>query len=72
MSIKSKEEIDSVMNEAQCSFWDIVASSFPNITSGDFSPEQTIKFDLACTNAITHWLENNDQNRTGLLDRGIT
>ena len=54
----SDEKINEVIQKAQNDFWDTIAGEFPEITSGDSSPEETIIFDKACKRAVDHWLLN--------------
>lgn len=53
-----QERIKRALQEAQSAFWGEIASSFPEITSGDFPPDAATTFDKACENAVNVWLEN--------------
>lgn len=45
--------------EAQDAFWAVVAREFPEITTGDFSPDATLAFDDACEKAVLIWIQSN-------------
>lgn len=53
------KKLNAIMQKAQDAFWHAVAGEFPEITHGDFSPEDSIKFDNACKLAINHWIRGN-------------
>ena len=55
----TEEKLEEVMEDAQSHFWASVVSHFPEINTGDFSPEQAIAFDKVCKEAIKSWVENN-------------
>lgn len=55
---------DKILELAQNAFWESIAESYPDIKSGDCSPEALIEFDIACTNVVIHWLENNSDIET--------
>lgn len=55
----NQHKIESVNMEAQEAFWSVITKSFPEITSGNFSPEDTFDFDDACEKAIRRWVEFN-------------
>ena len=55
----SKEYRELVQEKAINAFWKEVASAYPCIKSGDFSPEETEEFEDACTEAINNWLVGN-------------
>ena len=56
---KYDERFKRAMELAQGAFWDTIAENYPEMTSGDFSPDEAIEFDVACKKAITHWIDMN-------------
>jgi hypothetical protein len=53
-------ELDSSpLEDAQAAFWESIGRAYPEVTSGDFSPEQTMDFERACKQAVQGWLDNN-------------
>ena len=58
--MKTDEEIKDAIREAQDDFWNSIADSFPDITSGDFDFGESHKFDIACEKAVDHWLNMNN------------
>lgn len=50
---------DQILEEAQSAFWAVIAKNYPNVKTGDFSPEATTAFDDACMTAVTLWLAAN-------------
>jgi hypothetical protein len=52
---------------AQDAYWKALAASFPEIQSGDFSPDAAEKFDAACMEAAQNWVDSNRlaNNATG-------
>lgn len=40
-------------------FWDAVAYEFPEISTGDLSPEDSVAFNVACQSVVRAWLEAN-------------
>lgn len=55
----SNSQIDKAVENASGEFWGSIASSFPEIKSGDFSPADTIKFENAMKDAVSSWLKQN-------------
>lgn len=49
-----------ILELAQDAFWESIAKSYPHIRTGDFPPDATYKFNLACERAVEVWLESND------------
>ena len=47
---------------AQHYFWEEFASHFPEIKTGDFSPNDSAVFDWACTKATSAWIAANTPN----------
>ena len=60
--IVTQEQIDKAINEAQNSFWDVIAENFPQITTGDFPPDAHIKFYNDCESAVKVWIFGNEPN----------
>ncbi len=60
--MNKEERIKEAAVKAQNMFWDIVAEEFPEITTGDFPPDATFKFDKACEDAIKTWVEYQTYN----------
>lgn len=58
MTLNDKH-ITQVVETAQLAFWAKVAEAFPSITSGDFPPDASIRFDDQCRRAIELWLRLN-------------
>lgn len=54
-----KKRLCGVIEDAQMAFWAVVADKYPEITTGDFSPEDTIELDDALTKAVISWLDGN-------------
>lgn len=55
----SARKIHSVATVAEEAFWAEVAKAFPNIKTGDLSPDSDIPFRKACRDVIRAWLEEN-------------
>lgn len=47
--------IKKAAEKAQAAFWASVVESFPTAKSGDFPPDATIAFDVACIKAVAIW-----------------
>lgn len=54
-----RKRIEKAIERADLAFWAEIAKSFPETTSGDFSPEQDIKWSRARDNAVYWWLDWN-------------
>lgn len=52
-------QIQQVVKDAQEAFWGAVAAGFPEVTTGDFPPDATFRFEDACRDTIKTWLEIN-------------
>lgn len=59
MSPELNRRIVEAANEAEAAFWKAVAKLFPEATTGDFDPLAYMRFDIACQNAIAHWVDSN-------------
>ncbi len=55
------QKLDEIASKAQEAFWNVVAKELPQIKTGDFFPEQQLKFDQACFNAVKDWYKNNSR-----------
>lgn len=44
---------------AQEAFWQVIAMRFPELTTGDVSPDATEAFDRACHDVVWEWLGSN-------------
>lgn len=54
-----KKRLSEVIEDAQMAFWAVVADKYPEITTGDFSPQDSIELDDALTKAVISWLDGN-------------
>lgn len=50
--------IVKIARKAQTKFWDVVVSEI-NAATGDFGIQETIMFNRACEDAVTHFILNN-------------
>lgn len=50
---------EAAATKAQDAFWAEIAKSFPEIKTGDFTPDQQLAFDKAIRAAVNQWVENN-------------
>ena len=55
----SKQQLRSVANEALDAFWEVVVRHFPNAETGDLSPWSAIELQMAASNAVEEWVDNN-------------
>ena len=53
------EQIDEAIEDAQLAFWASVVKSFPEITTGDFPPGDSMQFDFESTEAVRAWVSYN-------------
>lgn len=60
LKVYTEEKLKDVVERAQLAFWAVVAESFPEIKTGDYSPDATVHFDQECKDAIGWWLIFND------------
>jgi len=67
MSLDSRK-LDRVFEEAEMAFWDAVASAFPEIKTGDFSPMDAARLEKAMKEAIQSWYEGNQPVSKSALD----
>lgn len=58
------DKVKKVAEVAQLVFWDVVGLNYKEVKSGDFPPDASIKFDLACEQAVDVWLTFNHPERT--------
>lgn len=54
-----QSQLESLADEAQDAFWEVVGRRFPQARSGDLSPGATVQLDRAAEAAIKEWVENN-------------
>ncbi len=55
----SNRDIEIAVENGMDAFWTSVAKKFPQVKSGDFSPEETDKLESAMKAAVSSWLKNN-------------
>jgi len=46
-------------HRASEAFWAEVAKAFPECTTGDFAPDQSIAWEMAVVDAVSGWVHNN-------------
>jgi hypothetical protein len=49
-------KLDEATEKAGLAFWAAVAEFFPEVKTGDYPPELTFEFNVACERAIGWWL----------------
>jgi len=64
--MKNKFE-QSLENAIDC-FWQSIASSYPEIKTGDMAPEYVAAFEEASREAINHWLWANVEDKAHTTD----
>ena len=47
------------LNRAQEKFWNSIAESFPDVVSGDISPNDLIAFERITKETVKSWINNN-------------
>lgn len=55
----TKEELSKLLDNALIAFWQVVVDQYPEAESGDLSPWQTVRLELAAEAAIKEWIGNN-------------
>lgn len=65
MTIEDRKR--NARNNAQQSFWTVLASHFPEATGGDFPPDATLAFDNAIEQATQTWLDYNIPDLTSAV-----
>jgi hypothetical protein len=45
--------------QAQEAFWAVIAAKYPKIKTGDLFPDESLKFDDACAEAVKTWIMRN-------------
>lgn len=55
----TEKSFEDIIEEADDAFWAVIAASYPEIKSGDFSPEATLEFQQAQIKAVRTWLDLN-------------
>ncbi len=63
MKIKNTR-VAKAASHATDSFWREFASHFPEITTGDMSPDAHVAFDWAVTQATGAWIDSNPPEKT--------
>ena len=53
------DELETLVESALDAFWQDIASAYPESTSGDLSPDNTLKLKDAALAAVREWIENN-------------
>lgn len=56
-SMESKQQ--ALADEALDAFWQVIVRHYPEATTGDLSPDRTIRLQLAAEAAIEEWVDNN-------------
>lgn len=51
--------VRDAVERGQQAFWHVIAESFPEATSGDFSPEATLALEKTLILAVFRWTRNN-------------
>ncbi len=54
----------TAIQHATDAFWQSIADSYPNITTGECKPLQVVEFDRAAMIIVKHWLQANSQTDT--------
>ena len=57
------DRIRALVHQAEDVFWEALAKSSPEITTGDIPPEAAVAFTKACEVAAAAWFENNAPKR---------
>ena len=55
----TEELLSEIVEDGMEYFFSSVASHFPEIKTGDFTPTQQGRFEEACKEAVKSWVENN-------------
>jgi hypothetical protein len=58
-SATQKSSFDSLIQEAEDAFWQVIGRRFPQARSGDLSIGRTFAFSIAVTEAVHEWISNN-------------
>jgi hypothetical protein len=59
--VYGNSQIEDALDNAEEAFWNSVAGSFPEITSGDFTPGDSAKLRNALKTAVNTWLKINSK-----------
>ena len=57
----------AITEEALDAFWNVVTEKFPDVRSGDLSPERIVVLRIAAEAAIMEWIENNVSGKSSTL-----
>ena len=63
--------MEQIVRDAQEAFWKVVVQHFPEAISGDFGPEETIRFDAACRDAIKTYMRWNVPGNQDSRDQNV-
>jgi len=55
----SEKRLKDIRDKAEDAFWEVVARELPEIESGDFSPEETIRMESEMKKWIRLWIKWN-------------
>ena len=55
----SPKQLEIALSKGEDAFWQAVASSFPEVRTGDVSPHSAVGLQRAMKRAINDWLELN-------------
>jgi hypothetical protein len=50
------EKLDKIIEKASDEFWKVIVKEFPEVKTGDYSPELTWAWNADCKNAVKWWL----------------
>lgn len=55
------ERLHDAIEDAEMAFWTVIAKKYPEIKSGDLSPETAISLEDSLKKVVTIWLNNNQE-----------
>jgi hypothetical protein len=58
-----KYDIEQLTRDAFDAFWGVIAKHFPEVKTGDLSPETTIRLTIAAEDAVREWVRRNARKR---------
>ena len=61
--MKLSKRIDEATQAASLKFWESIGAAFPEATSGDFGPEETLAIERAMREAVATWVFWNVQGK---------
>ena len=62
MATYSNERIEKAVRDADDAFWGVIAEKFPEIKTGDLSPDAVFTLRLAQEKAVKRWLTSNTED----------